>query len=45
MDVARAVHAWLQVVAKYLGFDECVTAAVETLMTGLTMALFGCSKC
>ena len=45
MDVARAARTWLHVVAKHISFDECVTAAVETLLTGLPMASFGCSKC
>ena len=45
MGVARAVRAWLHVVAGHVGFDECVPAAVETLSTGLPLASFGCSKC
>ena len=45
MDVAHAVRAWLQVVAKHVGFDECVAAAVETLLMGLPMASFGFNKC
>ena len=40
-----AVNDWLQVFAKHVGFDECVTAAVETLLTGLPLAAFGCSTC
>ena len=31
MGVACAVRAWLHVVAEHVGFDECVTAAVENL--------------
>ena len=42
---ARAVCDWLQVVAMHVDFGECVTAAVETLSTGLPMASFSCSKC
>ena len=45
MGVARAVRDWLHVVARHVGFDECVAAAVETLSTGLPLAPFGCSKC
>ena len=45
MGVARAVRAWLHVVAGHVGFDECVAAAVETLSPGLPLASFGCSKC
>ena len=36
---------WLQVVAKHVSFDECVTAAVVTLLMGLPLASFDCSKC
>ena len=32
-------------VAGHVDFDECVAAAVETLLTGLPLASFGCSKC
>ena len=28
VGVAHAVHDWLQVVAKHVGFDECVAAAI-----------------
>ena len=45
MGVACAVRDWLHVVAGHVGFDECVTASVETLSTGLPLASFGCSKC
>ena len=45
MGVARAVREWLHVVAGHLSFDECITAAVETLSAGLPLASFGCSKC
>ena len=45
MGVARAVCDWLYMVAGHVGFDECVTAAVETLSTSLPLASFGCSKC
>ena len=45
VEVARAVRAWLHVVASHVNFDECVAAAVETLSVGLPMASFGCSKC
>ena len=31
IDFAQAVCAWLHVVAKHVGFDEYVAAAVETL--------------
>ena len=34
-SVACSVHAWLAVVAKHVGFDECVKAAVESLSKGL----------
>ena len=45
MSVARSVCAWLAVVAKHVGFDECVKAAVESLSKGLQLASFGCTKC
>ena len=44
-SVARSVRAWLAVVAKHVGFDECVKAAVESLSKGLQLASFGCTKC
>ena len=44
-SVARAVRAWLRVVAKYVNFDECIAAAVEGLLRGLPLASFGCKKC
>ena len=44
MGVARAVHDWLHVIARHVGFDECVADAVETLLMGLPLASFGCSK-
>ena len=44
-SVARSVCAWLAVVAKHVGFDECVKAAVESLSKGLQLASFGCTKC
>ena len=45
MSVTRAVHAWLAGVAKHVGFDECVSAAVESLLRGLHLVYFGCKKC
>ena len=42
---ARAVHAWLRLVAKHVNFDECIAAAVEGLSRVLPLALFGCTKC
>ena len=45
MDTACAIRAWLYMVAKHVGFDECVAAAMETLSIGLPMASFSCSKC
>ena len=44
-SVACSVHAWLAVVAKHVGFDECVKAAVESLSKGLQLTSFGCTKC
>ena len=44
-SVAHSVHAWLAVVAKHVGFDECMKAAVESLSKGLQLAPFGCTKC
>ena len=44
-SVARSVHAWLAVVAKHVGFDECVKAAVESLLKGFQLTSFGCTKC
>ena len=44
-SVACSVCAWLAVVAKHVGFDECVKAAVESLSKGLQLASFGCTKC
>ena len=44
-NVARAVRAWLQVVAPHLGFDDCVAAAVEGLSRGHPLASFPCKKC
>ena len=32
-------------VAGHVSFDEYVSAAVETLSSGLPLASFGCSKC
>ena len=43
--MARSVHEWLAVVAKHVGFDECVTAAVESLSKGFQLASFICTKC
>ena len=43
-SVARSVHAWLAVVAKHVGFDECVKAAVESVSKGLQLVYFGCTK-
>ena len=45
VSVARSVCAWLALVAKHVGFDECVKAAVESLSKGLQLASFGCTKC
>ena len=45
MEVSRAVRTWLGVVAKRVDFDECVAAAVETLLKGHPLAFFGSSKC
>ena len=45
VGVARAVRAWLHVIAGHVGFDECVAAAVETLSTGLPLASLGCREC
>ena len=43
--VARAVRDWLGVVAKHVGFDECVSTASEALSRGHQLASFGCTKC
>ena len=45
MGVAHAVRDWLHVVAGHVGFDEYVAAAVESLLMGLPLASFGCSRC
>ena len=37
--------AWLAVVAKHMGFDECVKAAVESLSKGFQLDSFVCTKC
>ena len=44
-SVARSVREWLAVVAKYVGFDECVEAAVESISKGFQLASFACTKC
>ena len=44
-SVACSVYDWLAVVAKHVGFDECVKAAVESLSKGFQLASFGCTKC
>ena len=44
-SVARCVREWLAVVAKHVGFDEYVKAAVESLSKGLQLASFGFTKC
>ena len=44
-SVARALCAWLSVMAKHVNFDECVAAAVKGLSRGLPLASFGCIKC
>ena len=44
-SVARSVRTWRAVVAKHVGFDEFVKAAVESLSKGLQLASFGCTKC
>ena len=44
-SVAHSVCALLAVVAKHVGFDECVKAAAESLLKGLQLASFGCTKC
>ena len=36
---------WLAVVAKYVSFDECLKAAVNSLSKGFQLASFGCTKC
>ena len=43
--VDRDVRHWLHVVAPHVGFDECVTGAVEALSVGLVLASFPCTKC
>ena len=43
--VARAVRAWLRVVAKHLDLDACVSAAVEGLSRGHPLSSFPCTKC
>ena len=45
VSVAHSVHVWLAMVAKYVVFDECVKAAVESLSQGFQLASFGCTKC
>ena len=40
-SVAHCVSEWLAVVAKHVGFDECVKAAVKSLAKGLQLASFG----
>ena len=44
-SVARSVREWLALVAKLVGFDKCVKAAVKSLAKGLQLASFGCTKC
>ena len=44
MEITYVVHVWLQVVAKDVDFDECVTTAVEALSICLSMASYGYSK-
>ena len=44
-SVACSVQEWLAVVAKHVGFDECVKAAVESLSKGFQLASLGCTKC
>ena len=44
-SVARNVRDWLAVVAKHVGFDECMKAAVKNLSKGFQLASFGCTKC
>ena len=39
------MRAWLAMVAKHVGFDECVKAAVESLSKGLQLASFACTNC
>ena len=44
-SVAHSVQEWLTVVVKHVGFDECVKAAVESLLKGCKLASFGYTKC
>ena len=44
-SVARAVRAWLSVVAKHVNCNECIAASVEGPSRGLPLASFGCTKC
>ena len=39
------MRAWLAVVAKHVGFDECMKDTVESLSQGFQLAYFGCTKC
>ena len=44
-SVAHTVRTWLAVVAKHVGFDEYVKAAVESLSKGFQLVSLGCTKC
>ena len=44
-SVKNVVYEWMDVVAKHLDFDTCVTAAVEALLRQLPPAAIPCSKC
>ena len=44
-SVARAIRAWLSVVAKHVNCNECIAASVEGPSRGLPLASFGCTKC
>ena len=44
-SVRRVVYEWLNVVAKHLDFDACVTVATEALLQSLPLTVFPCSKC
>ena len=40
-----SVREWLAMAAKHVGFNECVKAAVKSLLKGFQLASFGCTKC
>ena len=43
--MACKVHVWRAVVAKHVGFEDCVLTVVESLSKGFKLASFGCTKC